>query len=306
MEKDIKNNSIFNNSHNIQENYRNFQLNIKTTNKSQYNTQYLKENKKSTGITAKNTNKCCPNSNNRDKKSKSTSTKTKNASKKRRKRRNREYLKEQLEILEHLNPGYMKFRPNPINLGEYSNEIESKKTLILNLESFIHLETSDIEEHFEYISNQEFTSKSLPFYVRAHTYEFLFHMKSYYEIVFFTSLDKDLAKDILQVVWGEDYKSENILGRERCSLIGDFTIKELRTINDRAEENMVILDHELAAWCFDQENYVAILPFDVSTQNEGLEEGVGLMEAIDILKELAYAHKYHVPLYIHYCKSLLQ
>ena len=219
---------------------------------------------------------------------------------------NKVYLEEELEILHHLNREHMMFRPKPQNLEEYANQCESRKTLILNLETFIHIETAEIEENFEYKYNLEFTSKNnVPFYVRAHTYEFLLEMKNYYEIVFFTSLEKDLAKDILEVIW-EEYKETNIIGREGCSLLGDFTIKELKTINNRAEENIVILDHLLATWCFDQDNLLYIPPFNICAQNKGITVDIGLLDVIDLLKELMHYTKYNSPLFIGYCQYLAQ
>ena len=217
-----------------------------------------------------------------------------------------QYLSEQIQIMKHLNPEHLLFQPHPTKVGPFPYNLRSKKTLILNLETFVQIETDIVDlGNFSTLYNIEFTTRfEIPFYIRNYFYNCLLEMKEYYELIFFTSLEIDIAEDLIHHFW-PTYRRSNILGKESCSLIGDYTIRELRSIKNRKKRNIYILDHELAAWCFNQDNYIPIIPFDAETQN--LEENMGLelLAVNEVLIELATKTKYNSEKYVEYCKMLI-
>ena len=208
----------------------------------------------------------------------------------------KEHLREEMEILGHLDPMSMIFRPQKIRVGKIPRQLRGRKTLVLNLESFIQIDTSENSIH-----SLSFTEEyQIPFYIRQHTPKFLKEMRRFFDILFFTSLEKDIAMDLVRGIW-IGFENKNMIGREGCSLLGDFTIKELSTIKNRYQGNMLVLDHLMATWYFDQDSYVPLSPF-IPTLSPNQE--IGLLQVISVLKELATTNKYFSPKYIAYCKLL--
>ena len=209
-----------------------------------------------------------------------------------------EYLYRQFDILEKINPDFLIFRPLSINIKRCLKN-KKLKSLILNIETFIYMHTN-----YEEQNNLAFTKRfEIPIYVRPHTREFLMEISELYEIIFFTSLEVDIATDLIREAWPSDQDLPPILGRESCSLIGDMTVKELEIIRNRGKSNIVILDHLLATWYFDQDNYILIPPFDPEIKSPRSHSD-GLLEVIDVLKELITSSKYQSPRFFEYCRWL--
>ena len=195
----------------------------------------------------------------------------------------------------------MRYRPLSISIEECWNNIE-QKTLVLNIQTFIYI-LNDYEEQ----NNLIFTNKlEIPIYIRPYTREFLMKMSEYYELIFFTSLEVDITRDLLREVWPSEQNLPPILGRESCSLIGDMTIKELEIIRNRKKSNIVILDHLMATWYFDQDNYIPIPPFNPLQMNTRKASDILFTVVIDVLEQLLISsNKFKSPRFTQYIQWLI-
>ncbi len=106
--------------------------------------------------------------------------------------------------------------------------------------------------------------------IRPHVEETLAELSNYYEIVLFTSSEKSYADEIVDRIEKENKYFCMRFYREDCVCVNDHFIKDLRIIEDRNINDMIIVDNSIISFAYQLENGIPILPFNGEKNDKAL------------------------------------
>lgn len=148
------------------------------------------------------------------------------------------------------------------------------KTLILDMdETLIHAEI--LPESAKPIKDVDFTitlknineesgkEETYIVYVKIRPFydECMENLANYYELVVFTAAEQDYADAILDVLDTENLISHRLY-RQHCIAIEDkYFVKDLRIVQDRELENMVLVDNSIISMAYNIDNGIPVAPF---------------------------------------------
>ena len=179
-------------------------------------------------------------------------------------------LSRETEILVNLNLSWLIFSPNPILFPQPTTKRATEKTLLLNLESIIYI-PFDPKLGLIDIRKINCTTKSdIIYYKRPFIQHFICQMSLLYEIIIWTNFEQEYSIELIEEAFDDLSLIDGLLHRSHCSLLGDKTIKESKILQNRERKNIIIVDHEISAWPFDQELLVPIEPFIGGARDEEL------------------------------------
>lgn len=107
-------------------------------------------------------------------------------------------------------------------------------------------------------------------YVKMRPYldECLEYLSQYYEIVVFTAGEENYANSILDVLDPDNLISHRLY-RQHCICVdGRYYVKDLRIIQDRELQNIVIVDNSIISFAYNLDNGVPCAPFYRWTKND--------------------------------------
>ena len=129
-----------------------------------------------------------------------------------------------------------------------------------------NLNEKGIEEEFNVFV------KMRPFYD-----ECIENLSKYYEIVVFTAGEQEYADAILDILDPDGYISKRLYRQHCICEQGKYYVKDLRIIEDRKLENIILVDNSIISFAFNMDNGVPCSAFYRWTKND---------------EELLYLHSY--------------
>ena len=162
-------------------------------------------------------------------------------------------------------------RPTAEKIQELKVEfgpVDRQKTLILDMdETLIHAKpkipsNEDFEGDYDIVL-QDDDGSELTFMVkmRPGLVECLERLATFYEVAVFTAAERTYATKIIKHFDPNGDYIKHILSREHCVHTNNYYVKDLRIINDRKLEDMVIVDNSIVAFAFNLDNGVPINDF---------------------------------------------
>jgi len=168
-----------------------------------------------------------------------------------------------------------------IQIKQTDNEYQliQKKTLILDLdETLIHADVNNyfinhdkilsfkLENNTQKKYNRALSTSTIqvpiPIMLRPGVKKFLQLISEIYEIVVFTASKKDYADTVLNYLDPEGTLIKHRLYRDNCiPICGKIYVKDLRIINDRCLENIVIVDNSMYSFSNQLSNGILITSF---------------------------------------------
>ena len=171
-------------------------------------------------------------------------------------------LAEEYKILDNLHLDWMIYSPEEgMTFSTPTQRKGTDKTLILNLNTFLYFPFDPKFKVDEFFHGSLTPQSKISYILRPYFMKFLSINSLMFEIIVFTEYDAELAIELLSEICDDPNLVDYVVCREHCSLLGDLTIKETKVFKDRKDEKLIILDHKISSWPFNQAQIVPILPF---------------------------------------------
>ena len=180
-----------------------------------------------------------------------------------------ETFEREMETLAAINFEYQTIKAHRINLPNPKYAKSQRKSMVLGLEeNIIHLVYDSHKVDQKVYKLYRSKQYGIKFILRGRAQEFLKLVAEYFEIMIFSTLDSKKALDIIQTFAGELRVVDLVFGREHCSMIGDLTVKELRLMNNRDKEGILIVDLPIY-WPADLANLIPVPIFTGDPNDNG-------------------------------------
>jgi len=146
-------------------------------------------------------------------------------------------------------PTWEAIKSRRVKLGEKTR----KYTLFLDLdETLVYSRGHSLKRSIS-------DSKYLEVTIRPYTQELLEMASALYEIVIFSAGSKDYVLNVVDLIDPHRKYIKKVLHREHCIPVGkDCFVKDLRIIEDRLMEEMLIVDNSILSFAFQLANGVCV------------------------------------------------
>ncbi|KAL7717605.1 NLI interacting factor-like phosphatase [Entamoeba marina] len=157
-------------------------------------------------------------------------------------------------------------------------------TVIIELEDIlIHSKIVNVvESHsdFSFVLQRPSGSLQVETFLRPHTKNFLQSISETFEIVLFTTCDKDYVQKILEHIDPKQNIFKHVLYKNSCIKVGSLFIKDLRRLG-RDLKRIVIIDKTPTSFGYHLENGILITTWSQQQNDKELEEILPLLYALN-------------------------
>jgi len=173
-----------------------------------------------------------------------------------------------------------------VRLGEK----EKKYTLFLDLDGTLV---------FSRVISGNKSGDSFVTSIRPHAKRLLEELSRLYEIIIFTASCEDYAMKVVDLLDPSGKFIKGVLSRNYCIPISEgYYIKDLRIIDDRKMEEMLIVDNSILCFSFQLENGVPVTSYEGQEEDNELELLVSYLKNIYNEKNIVEANKKNIGLMV--------
>ena len=151
-------------------------------------------------------------------------------------------------------------RSRKVNLGPK----EKKYTLLLDLDGTLVFS--------QFVDGSSTPSgKEIKTDIRPYAHNLLEELSTLYELIVFTAAEEEYALKMVSLLDMEKKYIKGVLSRNYCiPTIGGYYIKDLRIIQDRKIEEMLIADNSICSFAFQLDNGIPICTYEGEKNDEEL------------------------------------